>query len=42
MSVKFGDRVTQARKEKGLSREELAELIGTSAPPSLDGMNGAT
>lgn len=32
MSVKFGDRVTQARKEKGLSREELAELIGTSAP----------
>jgi transcriptional regulator with XRE-family HTH domain len=32
MSVKFGDRVTQARKEKELSREELAELIGTSAP----------
>lgn len=32
MSVKFGDRVAQARKEKGLSREELAALIGTSAP----------
>jgi len=32
MSVKFGDRVTQARKEKSLSREELAEMIGTSAP----------
>jgi transcriptional regulator with XRE-family HTH domain len=32
MSVKFGDRVTQARKEKKISREELAELIGTSAP----------
>lgn len=32
MSVKFGDRMIQARKEKGLSREELAEKIGTSGP----------
>lgn len=32
MSVKFGDRMMQARKEKGLSREELAEKIGTSGP----------
>ena len=32
MSVKFGDRVTLARKEKGLSREELAKKIGTSGP----------
>ncbi len=28
----FGNRMTQARKQKGLSREELGELIGTSAP----------
>ncbi len=32
MSVKFGDRMILARKEKGLSREELAEKIGTSGP----------
>jgi ribosome-binding protein aMBF1 (putative translation factor) len=32
MSVKFGDRVMQARKEKELSREELAEKICTSGP----------
>lgn len=32
MSVKFGERIMQARKEKGLSREELAEKIGTSGP----------
>ena len=32
MSANFGDRILQARKEKGLSREELAEKIGTSAP----------
>ena len=32
MSRKFGDRMMQARKEKGLSREELAKKIGTSGP----------
>ncbi len=32
MSVIFSDRIMQARKEKGLSREELAEKIGTSGP----------
>lgn len=32
MSVKFGDRIQRARKEKGLSREELAAMIGTSGP----------
>ncbi|MBS9463275.1 helix-turn-helix transcriptional regulator [Flagellimonas sp. 389] len=32
MSEKFGDRIMQARKEKGLSREELAKMIGTSGP----------
>jgi len=32
MSKDFGNRVTQARKEKGLSREELAKMIGTSGP----------
>jgi transcriptional regulator with XRE-family HTH domain len=32
MSVKFSDRIMQARKEKGLSRDELAEKIGTSGP----------
>jgi len=31
MSVRFGDRVMQARKEKRLAREELAKMIGTSA-----------
>lgn len=32
MSKDFGNRVTQARKEKELSREELAKMIGTSGP----------
>ena len=32
MSKDFGNRVMQARKEKDLSREELAKLIGTSGP----------
>ncbi|GLR16480.1 helix-turn-helix domain-containing protein [Portibacter lacus] len=32
MSKEFGDKVMQARKEKGLSREELAKMIGTSGP----------
>jgi len=32
MSVKFGDRVMQARKDKELSREDLAKMIGTSGP----------
>jgi len=32
MSKEFGNRVMQARKEKGLSRDELAKLIGTSGP----------
>ena len=32
MSTKFGDRVMQSRKEKGLSREDLAKKIGTSGP----------
>jgi transcriptional regulator with XRE-family HTH domain len=32
MSNKFGNNVLLVRKEKGLSRDELAELIGTSAP----------
>lgn len=32
MSVKSADRIAQALKEDALSREELAELIGTSAP----------
>lgn len=32
MSKDFGNRVIQARKEKGLSREELAKMIGTSGP----------
>jgi len=31
MSKEFGNRV-QARKDKDLSREELAKLIGTSGP----------
>ena len=30
MSVKFGDRMMQAHREKELSREERAEKIGTS------------
>lgn len=32
MSTKFGDRMMQARKEKDLSRDELAEKVGTSGP----------
>ena len=32
MSKDFGNRVMQARKEKGFSRDELAKLIGTSGP----------
>lgn len=32
MSKEFGNKVMQARKEKGLSREELAKKIGTSGP----------
>lgn len=32
MSVKFGDKMMQARKVKELSREELGEKIGTSGP----------
>lgn len=32
MSANFGDRLQQARKAKELSREDLAEAIGTSAP----------
>ena len=32
MDVKFGDRVTQARKDKSLSREDLAQKVGTSGP----------
>ena len=32
MSNKFGNNVLQVRKDRGLSRDELAELMGTSAP----------
>lgn len=32
MGAVFGDRMMQIRKEKGLTREELAEGLGTSAP----------
>ena len=32
MSKEFGNRVMQARKEKGLSRDELAKMIGSSGP----------
>lgn len=32
MSKEFGNRVMQARKEKELSREGLATMIGTSGP----------
>jgi len=28
----FGDRATKLRKEKGLSRDELGKIIGTSGP----------
>lgn len=28
----FGDRMAKLRKEKGLSREDLGKLIGTSGP----------
>lgn len=29
--MKFADKMTQARKDKGLSRAELGEMIGTSS-----------
>ena len=29
--MQFGDKISQLRKEKGLSREELGKIIGTSA-----------
>ncbi len=32
MSKEFGNKVMQARKEKELSRDELAKMIGTSGP----------
>jgi len=32
MSAKFEDRIIEARKQKGISREELANKIGTSSP----------
>ena len=32
MQAKFGDRVMNARKQIGLSREELGNKIGTSGP----------
>ncbi|NRA49480.1 MAG: helix-turn-helix transcriptional regulator [Phaeodactylibacter sp.] len=32
MSADFGNRMTQARKEKRLSRDELGKSIGTSGP----------
>lgn len=32
MSVTFGDRMMQARKEKGLSRDGLGKLVNTSGP----------
>ena len=32
MSNKFGNNVLLIRKEKGLSRDELADLVDTSAP----------
>ncbi|NJO03640.1 MAG: helix-turn-helix transcriptional regulator [Bacteroidia bacterium] len=32
MSENFGDRMMKARKERGLSREEVAKMIGTSGP----------
>jgi len=32
MSKEFSTRVMQARKEKGLSRDALARMIGTSGP----------
>ena len=32
MSADFGDRMMQARKTHGLSREQLGKLIDTSAP----------
>jgi len=30
--MSFGKRVTEAREHKGLSREELAKVVGTSGP----------
>jgi len=32
MGMDFGERTARLRKEKGLSREELGKLIGTSGP----------
>jgi transcriptional regulator with XRE-family HTH domain len=32
ISMDFGDRTAKLRKEKGLSRDELGKLIGTSGP----------
>ena len=32
MSKEFGNKVMQARKDKNLSREDLAKMIGTSGP----------
>lgn len=29
--MQFGDKISQLRKEKGLSREELGKAVGTSA-----------
>jgi transcriptional regulator with XRE-family HTH domain len=29
--MQFGDKISQLRKEKGFSREELGKIIGTSA-----------
>ena len=32
MGINFGERTAKLRKDKGLSREELGQLIGTSGP----------
>lgn len=32
MGVSFGDRIIQARKDKGLSRDELGKMVETSGP----------
>ena len=32
MSIQFGNRLMQARKEKKISREVLAQKVGTSSP----------
>lgn len=36
MSKEFSNRVMQARKEKELSRDDLAKMIGTSGPIVVD------